>query len=47
MPSGPNTVQMLQAIRDAWGKTVIFGEGDVKTALDGAAETVTGLAGQQ
>ncbi|MCM6762331.1 extracellular solute-binding protein [Rathayibacter sp. ZW T2_19] len=47
VPSGPNTVQMLQAIRDAWGKTVIFGEGDVESALDGAAETVTGLAGQQ
>lgn len=44
VPSGPNTVQMLQAIRDAWGKTVIFGEGDVKSALDGAAQTVTGLA---
>ncbi|BDI24124.1 extracellular solute-binding protein [Herbiconiux sp. L3-i23] len=47
VPSGPNTVQMLQAVRDAWSESVIFGEGDPQEALDGAAQEVTDLAGQQ
>lgn len=47
VPSGPNTVQMLQTLRDAWSKSVIFGEGDPKQALDDAAQKITDLAGQK
>jgi multiple sugar transport system substrate-binding protein len=46
VPAGPNTVQIMQTFRDAWSKAVIFGEGDVDTALDDAAETIDGLANQ-
>lgn len=46
VPPGPNTVQMLQAFRDAWSKSVIFGEGDVHDALDGAAEKIDEIAKQ-
>jgi len=47
VPAGPNTVQMLQAFRDAWSPAVIFGDGDVHGALDGAAVEITDLAAQQ
>jgi multiple sugar transport system substrate-binding protein len=47
VPSGPNTVQELQALRDAYSKSVIFGKEDVHQAIDGAADKVTQLAGQQ
>ena len=46
VPPGPNTVQMLQAFRDAWSESVIFGKGDTKTALDDAAEKIDTI-GQQ
>ncbi|WBU37333.1 extracellular solute-binding protein [Homoserinibacter sp. YIM 151385] len=46
VPAGPNTVQMLQTLRDAWSKSVIFGEGDVHAALDDAAAKVDELAAQ-
>ncbi|PVZ96313.1 sugar ABC transporter substrate-binding protein [Amnibacterium flavum] len=46
VPSGPNTVQMLQDIRDAWSSAVIFGKGDVDQTMDDAAAKVTDLAGQ-
>jgi multiple sugar transport system substrate-binding protein len=44
VPPGPNTVEILQAFRDAWSTAVIFGEGDVHTALDDAAETINEIA---
>jgi multiple sugar transport system substrate-binding protein len=46
VPAGPNTVQMMQTFRDAWSKSVIFGEGDVKTSLDDAASSIDTLATQ-
>lgn len=46
VPPGPNTVEMLQAFRDAWSKSVIFGEGDVRKSLDAAAVKVSDIAQQ-
>jgi multiple sugar transport system substrate-binding protein len=46
VPSGPNTVAELQAFRDAWSKSVIFGEGDVGSSLKDAASKVDELAAQ-
>ena len=46
VPGGPHTVEMLQALRDAYTKAVVSGEGDLQQALDQAAEKVTTLAGQ-
>jgi multiple sugar transport system substrate-binding protein len=47
VPAGPHTVEMLQDLRDAYTKAVITGEGDVPTALNGAADKVTKLAGEK
>ena len=46
VPGGPQTVEMLQTLRDAYTQAVISGEGDVPTALNEAAEKVTALAGR-
>ncbi|MCU1523491.1 MAG: sugar transporter substrate-binding protein [Microbacteriaceae bacterium] len=46
VPPGPNTVEMLQTFRDAWSNAVIFGKGDVKSALDGAATKIDKIAKQ-
>ena len=46
VPPGPNTVQMLQAFRDAWSSSVIFGKEDPQTALDDAAATIDEIAAQ-
>ena len=46
VPPGPNTVQMLQAFRDAWTESVIFGKGDVHEALDNAAAEIDDIAAQ-
>jgi multiple sugar transport system substrate-binding protein len=46
VPPGPNTVQMLQAFRDAWSEAVIFGKSDVHTALDDAAAKIDEIAKQ-
>ncbi|WP_205687387.1 extracellular solute-binding protein [Cellulomonas endophytica] len=46
VPAGPNTVAMLQTIRDAWSESVIFGRSDVREALDAAAAEVDELAAQ-
>jgi multiple sugar transport system substrate-binding protein len=46
VPPGPNTVQMLQAFRDAWSKSVIFGKQDVNDALHGAAQKIDTIAKQ-
>jgi multiple sugar transport system substrate-binding protein len=46
VPGGPQTVEMLQTLRDAYTRAVISGEGDVPTALNEAAEKVTSLAGR-
>ena len=46
VPPGPNTVQMMQAFRDAWSESVIFGKGDVAAALKDAAEKIDTIAKQ-
>jgi len=46
VPGGPNTVEMLQTLRDAYTKAVISGEGDLQQTFDEAADKVTTLAGQ-
>nr|MBA3524642.1 extracellular solute-binding protein [Geodermatophilaceae bacterium] len=43
VPNVPNSIEMWQSFRDAYSKAVIFGEGDLPTALDDAAETIDGL----
>ncbi|WP_394770776.1 extracellular solute-binding protein [Lacisediminihabitans sp.] len=47
VPPGPNTVEMLQAFRDAWTKTVVTGSGDVKSALKAAASKIDTIAKQK
>jgi multiple sugar transport system substrate-binding protein len=47
VPAGPNTVEMLQTLRDAYTKAVISGEGDLTTEFQAAAAKVTELAGQK
>jgi multiple sugar transport system substrate-binding protein len=46
VPPGPNTVEILQEFRDAWSRSVIFGNQEPKTALDEAAVTIDEIAAQ-
>jgi multiple sugar transport system substrate-binding protein len=46
VPNVPNSVEIWQTFRDAYSKAVIFGEGDIQAALDGAAEEINQLASQ-
>jgi len=46
VPPGPNTVQELQALRDAYSSSVIFGKDDPHTALDEAAAKIDEIAAQ-
>jgi len=46
VPPGPNTVQELQALRDAYSSSVIFGKDDPHTALDEAAAKINEIAAQ-
>jgi len=46
VPPGPNTVQMMQAFRDAWTNAVVSGKGDVHEALDDAAAKIDDIATQ-
>jgi multiple sugar transport system substrate-binding protein len=46
VPPGPNTVQMLQAFRDSWSRSVIFDKQDVKDALRDAAQKMDTIAKQ-
>jgi multiple sugar transport system substrate-binding protein len=45
-PSDPEAVAMMQALRDAYTKAVVSGDGDVKSALDEAAKKIDSLATQ-
>ncbi|MFD3451904.1 extracellular solute-binding protein [Streptomyces sp. NPDC058691] len=45
-PNVPNSVEIWQTFRDAYTKSVIFGKGDVSSALSEAAGKVDGLAKQ-
>jgi multiple sugar transport system substrate-binding protein len=46
VPPGPNTVQELQALRDAYSSSVIFGKDDPHAALDEAAAKIDEIAAQ-
>ncbi|HEX2361249.1 MAG TPA: extracellular solute-binding protein [Jiangellaceae bacterium] len=46
VPNVPNSVEIWQTFRDAYSEAVIFGEGDLQAALDGAAEEINQLASQ-
>ena len=48
VPNSPNTVAMLQALRDAWSGAVIFGDADadIRQALEDAAVKFDDLARQ-
>ena len=46
VPPGPNTVQELQVLRDAYSSSVIFGKDDPHTALDEAAAKIDEIASQ-
>ncbi|TFD77873.1 extracellular solute-binding protein [Cryobacterium sp. Sr8] len=43
VPSVSNSVASWQAFRDAYSKAVIFGEGEISSALEGAAEKIDSL----
>ncbi|WP_370249640.1 extracellular solute-binding protein [Cryobacterium sp. HLT2-28] len=43
VPNVSNSVEVWQDFRDAYSKSVIFGEGDVKKSLAGAAEKINQL----
>jgi multiple sugar transport system substrate-binding protein len=45
VPYSPSTVEMLQTLRDAYSRSVIFGQGEVAAELQAAADKVTELAG--
>lgn len=46
VPNVNNSVEVWQTFRNAWVKSVIFGNQDVGTALDGAATKINSLVGQ-
>ncbi|MFG1906146.1 extracellular solute-binding protein [Kribbella sp. NPDC048928] len=46
VPNVPNSITIWQTFRDAYSKSVIFGQQDVGTALDGAAQKVDQLVKQ-
>jgi multiple sugar transport system substrate-binding protein len=46
VPNVPNSITIWQTFRDAYSKSVIFGQEDPGTVLDGAAQKVDQLAAQ-
>src|SRR5882757_9199219 len=46
VPNVPNSITIWQTFRDAYSKSVIFGQQDPGEALDGAVQKVDQLAGQ-
>ena len=46
VPNVPNSIEIWQTFRDAYSKSVIFGEEDVNDALSSAAGKIDDLAGQ-
>lgn len=46
VPNVPNSITIWQTFRDAWSKSVIFGQQDPGAALDGAVQKVEQLASQ-
>lgn len=47
VPNVSNSVEVWQTFRDAWTGAVIFGEGDIPSALSDAAATIDTLVSQQ
>ncbi|GAP55503.1 putative binding protein BRA0748/BS1330_II0741 [Arthrobacter sp. Hiyo6] len=47
VPNVSNSVQIWQTFRDAWGKSVIFGNQGIDDAFKGASEKVNQLAAQK
>jgi len=47
VPNVPNSIQIWQTFRDAWSKSVIFGQQDPNQALADAASKINSLASQQ
>ncbi len=47
VPNVPNSIQIWQTFRDAWSKSVIFGQQDPNQALSGAASKINSLASQK
>lgn len=46
VPNVANAVAAWQALRDAYSQAVIFGEGDLQEALEGAAEEINALVSE-
>jgi multiple sugar transport system substrate-binding protein len=46
VPNSPNAVAMMQKFRDAYTRSVIFGEGSIPDSLKGAAQAIDDLAKQ-
>jgi multiple sugar transport system substrate-binding protein len=46
VPNVPNSITIWQTFRDAYSKSVIFGEADPKQAFEDAAKKIDDLAGQ-
>jgi len=46
-PNGPNTVAQMQALRDAYTKSVVSGSGSVEDAFKAAAEKINKLQSQK
>jgi len=46
VPNVPNSITIWQTFRDAYSRSVIFGQEDPSTALDAAAQKIEQLAGQ-
>ena len=46
VPNVPNSIEVWQTFRNAWSKSVIFGQQDVKQALSGAASKINQLVSQ-
>lgn len=46
VPNSPNAVAMMQKFRDAYTRSVIFGQGNIGDALKGAAQAIDDLAKQ-
>ena len=47
VPNVPNSVQIWQTFRDAWSKSVIFGNGNVDSTLAGTAHNIDELVGKK
>ena len=46
VPNVSNSIEVWQALRDAWSESVIFGESDPEAALTAAAEEINDLVAQ-